>query len=203
VIGSPEEQIMADAPVQHPAPPPATVADVMQPPVTTVEQNDHVAAAAYVMKRANATALIVTQAQTGQPVGIITDADVTRAVADGKNPNDVRIYELMTANPTVVNTMTSVRDAAEIMTSRRFRHLPVVGDVGLVGIVDITDVCRALLEADVSERPAAETDHGEEQAPALSADQRRVPVPYGRVRVRHRCIRGPRAAGPAAKASRA
>jgi CBS domain-containing protein len=130
MIGSPEEQIMTDAPVQHPPPPPATVADVMQPPVTTIEQNDHVAAAAYVMKRADATALIATQAQTGQPIGIITDADVSRAVADGNNPNDVRIYELMTANPTVVKTTTSIRDAAEIMTSRRFRHLPVVRDGG-------------------------------------------------------------------------
>jgi len=155
---------MAKALARHPAPPPATVAGVMQPPVTTVEQNDHVAAAAYLMKRANATALIVTQAQTGQPIGIITDADVSHAVADGKNPNDVRIYELMTANPTVVNTMTSIRDAAKIMTSRRFRHLPVVGDAGLVGIVDITDVCRVLLESDVSGPPAAETDHGEKEA---------------------------------------
>ena len=139
---------MADAPVQLPAPL-ATVTGIMQPPITTVEQNDHVAAAAYVMKRANATALIVTQAQTGQPVGIITDADVSRAVADGKNPNDVRIYELMTASPTVVNTTTSIRDAAMVMTSRRFRHLPVVADAGLVGIVDITDVCRVLLQAGV------------------------------------------------------
>ena len=145
---------MADAPAQHSAPPPATVADIMQPPVTTVVQNDHVAAAAYLMKRADATALIVTQAQTGQPIGIITDADVSHAVADGKNPNDVRIYQLMTANPTVVNTTTSIRDAAKVMTSRRFRHLPVIGDSGLVGIVDITDVCRALLEADVSAPPA-------------------------------------------------
>jgi CBS domain-containing protein len=156
---------MAKALAQHPAPPPATVADVMQPPVTTVEQNDHVAAAAYLMKRANATALIVTQAQTGQPIGIITDADVSHAVADGRNPNDVRIYQLMTANPTVVKTTTSIRDAAKVMTSRRFRHLPVVGDVGLVGIVDITDVCRVLLESDVSGPPAAETDHGVEEAP--------------------------------------
>jgi len=155
---------MADAPVQLPAPL-ATVTGIMQPPITTVEQNDHVAAAAYVMKRANATALIVTQAQTGQPVGIITDADVSHAVADGKNPDDVRIYEVMTANPTVVNTATSIRDAAEIMTSRRFRHLPVVGDAGLVGIVDITDVCRVLLESDVSGPPDARTGHGEEEAP--------------------------------------
>ena len=121
---------MADAPAQHPAVPPATVAEVMQPPVTTVEQNDHAAAAAYLMKRAGATALIVTKMPTGQPAGIITEADISRAVADGKNPNDVRIYELMTANPTVVSTTASIRDAAKIMTSKRFRHLPVMGDAG-------------------------------------------------------------------------
>ena len=72
----------------------------------------------------------------------------------------------MTANPTVVNTTTSVRDAAKVMTSGRFRHLPVVGDAGLVGIVDIIDVCRLLLETDVSGPPAAETGYGEEEAPS-------------------------------------
>ena len=138
---------MADASAQHPTPPPATVADVMHPPVTTVEQNDHVAGAAYLMKRAGATALVVTQAQTLEPVGIITEADISHLVADGKNPNDVRIYQLMTARPTVVGTATSIRDAARVMTSGRFRHLPVTGGPGLVGIVDITDICRALLDA--------------------------------------------------------
>jgi CBS domain-containing protein len=154
---------MADASAQHSAPP-ATVGNIMQPPVRTVEQNDHVAAAAYLMKRADATALIVTQPQTGQPIGIITDADVSHVVADGKNPNDVRIYQLMTANPTVVNSTTSIRDAAKVMTSRRFRHLPVIGDAGLVGIVEITDVCRALLEADVS-GPPADTAQPEQSSP--------------------------------------
>ena len=144
---------MADAPAQHSASSPATVADVMRPPVTMIEQNDHVAAAAYMMKRARATALIVTQAQTGQPLGIITEADISHTVADGKNPNDVRIYQLMTAHPTVVTTTTSIRDAAVVMTSKGFRHLPVIGDSGLVGIVDITDVCRALLDASLSGTP--------------------------------------------------
>jgi CBS domain-containing protein len=87
----------------------------MQPPVTTVEQNDHAAAAAYLMKRADATALIVIREQTGEPIGIITEADISHAVADGKNPNDVRIYQLMTARPTVVRTTTSIRDAAKVM----------------------------------------------------------------------------------------
>jgi CBS domain-containing protein len=151
---------MTDAPAQHPATLPATVADIMHPPVTTVEQNDHVGAAAYLMKRADATALIVTRAQTGKPVGIITEADISHAVADGKNPDDVRIYQLMTAEPTVVSTTASIRDAAKVMTSGRFRHLPVTGDAGLVGIVDITDVCRALLEADIT-GPPADTDQPE------------------------------------------
>ena len=133
-------------------PAPATVADVMRPPLTTVEQNDHVAGAAYLMKRAGATALIVTQ--DGRPIGIITEADISHTVADGKNPNDVRIYQLMTTDPTVVNTATTIRDAAKVMTSKRFRHLPVIGDAGLVGIVDITDVCNALLDADMSGLPA-------------------------------------------------
>jgi len=119
----------------------------MHPPVTTVEQNDHVAGAAYLMKRAGATALVVTQPQTGEPVGIITEADISHLVADGKNPNDVRIYQLMTARPTVVSTTTSIREAARVMTGGRFRHLPVMAGPGLAGIVDITDICRALLDA--------------------------------------------------------
>jgi len=126
---------------------PATVADVMQPPLTTVDQNDHVAAAAYLMKHAGATALVVLDGQdTNRPVGIITEADIVHTVADGKDVNDVRIHDLMTTSPTMVEETTSVRDAAETMVAGHFRHLPVIGRGGLTGIVDIRDVCRALLE---------------------------------------------------------
>ena len=139
---------------------PATAADIMRPPLTTVEQADHVAAAAYLMKHAGTTALMVLDARTGQPAGIITEADIAHAVADGKDVNSTRIHDLMTARPTVINTTTSVRDAAKVMTSGHFRHLPVVGDAGLVGIVDITDVCRALLGPDVSRPPAGTAQPG-------------------------------------------
>ena len=128
----------------------ATVADVMQIPPTTVDRNDHAAAAAYLMKHAAATVLMVVDTQTDQPVGIITEADIGHAVADEKDVNKVRINNLMTRRPTVVSTRTSIIDAARIMTTGRFRHLPVAGDAGLVGVVDITDVCRALIDADVS-----------------------------------------------------
>jgi CBS domain-containing protein len=147
----------AFAPQSFQAPPaPAIVANLMRPPLTTVEQAAHVAAAAYLMKHAGATALLVLDGHTDQPIGIITQADITRAVADGKNVNSARIYDLMTARPTVISTTTSVRDAANVMTAGHFRHLPVVGDAGLAGIVDITDVCRALTDPDLSQLPMAE-----------------------------------------------
>jgi CBS domain-containing protein len=148
---------MADAPGQQPSfqPPPgsATVAEVMQPPLSTVRKDDHVAAAAYLLKHAGATALVIVDEWTDQPLGIITEADIAHAVADGKDLSSVRIHDLMTTRPTVITTTTSVRDAAKTMTSGHFRHLPVVGDAGLVGMVDIVDVCRVLFDSAISGQP--------------------------------------------------
>ena len=125
----------------------------MRSPLTTVEQNDHVAAAAYLMKHAGATAVTVLDPRTSQPVGIITEADVAHAVADGKDVNTTRIFELMTTRPTVINTTTSVREAAEVMTSGHFRHLPVIHDGGLVGIVDMRPNRPAPVSAPKSRSP--------------------------------------------------
>ncbi len=123
----------------HPRPAAATVTDVMQLPPTTVGQHDHAAAAAYLMKHAGTTALMVVDARAGQPAGIITAADIARAIADGKDVNDVWVDAVMTTRPAIIAT-TSVRDAAETMTTRQFRHLPAAGDAGIVGVMDITDV---------------------------------------------------------------
>lgn len=129
----------------QPPPSQATIAGLMRPPLTTIELTDHAAAAAYLMKHAGTGALVVLNPQTGQPAGIITEADITNAVADGKDLNEVRIHDLMTADPVIINTTASIRDAAIIMTRGHFRHLPVTSDSGLVGMVDITDICRALI----------------------------------------------------------
>jgi CBS domain-containing protein len=136
--------------VRRPPHAPATAADVMRPAPATIEPRDHVAAAAYLMKHAGVTALVVVDDnQAKQPVGIITEADIAQAVADGKDVNDLRIRALITTYPTVINPATSIRDAARSMVTGHVRHLPVAGEAGLIGMVDITDVCAALA------RPAA------------------------------------------------
>jgi CBS domain-containing protein len=131
---------------RHPQDAAATVAAVVRSPPTTVGLHDHAAAAAYLMKHAGTTALIVGDTRTGQPVGIITQADIARAIADGKDVNDVWVDAVMTTRPAITVT-TSIGDAADIMTTGNFRHLPVTGDAGLIGVVDIIDVCRALINA--------------------------------------------------------
>ena len=126
----------------------ATVADVMRPALTTVEAGGHLAAAAYLMKHAGETALVVLDDEHAKrPIGLITDADIARAVADDEDVNAVRVRDLMTTDPTVIVATTSIHEAAEVMVAGHFRHLPVVSDVGLIGIVDIGDLCRALLDA--------------------------------------------------------
>jgi signal-transduction protein with cAMP-binding, CBS, and nucleotidyltransferase domain len=145
------EQIMASVAAQNPpvpsSPAPATVADVMRRPMTAVDQYDHVAAAAYLMKHAATSVLMVVDTPTGQTVGIITEGDVAHTVADGKDVNDVRVHAAMTTRPAVIEAATSIRDAAKIMTRGHFRHLPVGDRDGLLGTVDINDVCRALIGA--------------------------------------------------------
>jgi predicted transcriptional regulator len=88
--------------------------------------------------------VVVDDDQAKQPVGIITEADIFQAVAAGMDVNDVRIRALITTHPTVINAGTSIRDAARSVVTGHFRHLPVVGEAGLIGMVDITDVCAAL-----------------------------------------------------------
>jgi CBS domain-containing protein len=138
----------AQQPSSQPWHTPATAADVMRPALTTVEADGHLAAAAYLMKHAGETALVVVDdEQTKRPIGLITDADISQAVADEKDMNEVRIHDLMTTDPTVITASTSIHEAARAMVAGHFWHLPVVGDAGLIGMVTIGDVCRVLLDS--------------------------------------------------------
>jgi CBS domain-containing protein len=123
-----------------------TVHDLMRPAVTSVERDAHLAAASYLMKKAGDNALVVIDDTAGRvPIAIITDTDVARTVADGKDPEDVRIRDVVSRDPITVSPETGVAEATEVMLSAHIRHLPVVEDGRLVGMVDISDASRGLL----------------------------------------------------------
>jgi CBS domain-containing protein len=122
-------------------------ADVMRPALTTVEPDAHLAAAAYLMKHAGASALVILDTEQDKlPLGLITEADIVAAVAEGKDVNDVRIRDLMTSDLTFSTAATTIRDGTESMIAGRFRHLPVLDHGSLVGIVDIEDLRAQVLQ---------------------------------------------------------
>jgi CBS domain-containing protein len=123
-----------------------TVRELMRPAVTTVERHAHLGAAAYLMRHAGDNAVVVTtDDESRRPTGIITDTDIANAVADGKDLEETRIDELAGTDPVTIRSDATINEAARVMVSHRFRHLPVVENGRLVGIIDIVDTCRAML----------------------------------------------------------
>src|SRR5689334_7820715 len=92
------------------------VREVMRPPVTSVERTAHLAAAAYLMKHGNDSALVVINNDDEMtPVAIITDTDIAHAVADEMDLNNVRISDVVRGEPTTVEPEVTLREAAELM----------------------------------------------------------------------------------------
>ena len=123
-----------------------TVGDLMRPATTTVETDAHLASAAFLMKRAGDSALVVTPEDgVGGPVAVITDAHISQAVADGRDLEGTRINQLGLPRPRCVDPAMPVTEAAERMLTDRLDHLPVVSEDRLLGLVDLASVCRVLL----------------------------------------------------------
>jgi CBS domain-containing protein len=86
-------------------------------------------------------------------VGIITERDLTAAVAEGADPEKTPVADYMTAAPEVLQPDSELADAAHTMLQLGVRHLPVVQGGRLVGVLSMRDV----LEAEEQERDGSGT----------------------------------------------
>jgi CBS domain-containing protein len=98
------------------------------------------------MSLKNIGGLLITDEQ-GQLLGIFTERDYARRlILKGKSSKDTLIGEIMTENPVTVSPDNSIEDCMKTMTNRFIRHLPVVDDGALVGMISIGDVVRYIIE---------------------------------------------------------
>jgi CBS domain-containing protein len=96
-------------------------------------------------------AVLVMDAQSTL-VGILSERDIVRTLATHAGDTfAMTAAQLMTHSPTVTSPEASVVDAMEIMTEGRFRHLPVVSEGKLVGLVSIGDVVKARIDQQAHE----------------------------------------------------
>jgi len=97
---------------------------------------------------------VVVVGENGQVAGIISERDIIRAVSErGATALGLMVSEVMTRNVVTCRENSELDELMEMMTKGRFRHLPVVEDDALVGIVSIGDVVRfhiAEVEMEVS-----------------------------------------------------
>ena len=83
----------------------------------------------------------------GKLVGIFSERDaLSRVLAAGRDPRDTRVVEVMTTDPHCVSPGMTVGDAMELVTKKRFRHLPIVEDGKVEALLSSGDLTHWLVK---------------------------------------------------------
>ena len=98
-----------------------------------------------VMGEKNIGALLVMEDE--QLKGIISERDYARKIVlKGKASNETLVKEIMTENVITVLPEDDLEKCMELMSGRKIRHLPVVKDEKVLGVISITDVVTAIID---------------------------------------------------------
>jgi len=114
--------------------------------VLSVAPEDTIGEAAQRMADSNVGSSVVLE--HGRLIGILTERDLLRAMAQRVHPSEARVREWMTAEPMAVSESTTADEAARLMVENGFRHLPVVDGDRTLGVVSLRDVMRHDLETE-------------------------------------------------------
>lgn len=128
--------------------------------VVTVRMNETVEIAAKLMRANNISALVVkdvVRSEGNTAVGMFTERDVVRAIAEhGANGVNVKISQLVSVQQLVsCSTSDTLEHVRHLMKRHHIRHLPIIDDYSLVGVVSMRDVSAAFDEAAASTPHAA------------------------------------------------
>lgn len=112
--------------------------------VFSVDPDDTVYHALEVMAEKNVGSVLVMK--KGKLVGIVSERDYSRKVILlDRVSKDTAVAQIMTTKLITVEPATTVTDCMEIMTEKRVRHLPVLDDGELIGVISIGDVVKAVI----------------------------------------------------------
>jgi CBS domain-containing protein len=126
----------------------ATVRDVLRskanPEIHCVEPGAKVLDAIKMLADKGVGALVVTE--NGKLVGIVSERDYARKVMlMARSSHTAEVREIMTADVICVDPTRTVQSCLELMTEKRLRHLPVLEDGKLIGLVSIGDLVKTII----------------------------------------------------------
>ena len=121
------------------------IQDKAEQAIYTVSPDATVLEAISIMAEKGIGALVVTQ--DNEVVGILSERDYTRKVAlMERSSYDTTVSEIMTAKVLTISRSNTVEECLQLMTDRHLRHLPVVEEKKLVGLISIGDLVKAAIQ---------------------------------------------------------
>jgi len=136
------------------------VSEVMTTEVETIQMNSTLEEAASIMKVENVGAIPVVD-EDDDLVGIITDRDiVVRCVAEGKDPADTNVEEVLSHELETIEHHVDIEEAARLMADKQIRRLPVCEDGELVGMISIGDLAVKASQPEASAAALREISQG-------------------------------------------
>lgn len=120
------------------------VSDIMTQAIVTDAAEDTLAQAAAKMREQQTGSLLIMDGD--RLLGIFTERDLVKSVASGQDPNSVRLKDIMTTNIVTISPNTTLHEAAEVMAAKWIRHLPVVLDDKVLGMVSQRDLAGFLAQ---------------------------------------------------------
>lgn len=126
--------------------PPTTVGQLMTERLETISPSDTAQEAAKKMRDKKVSSLVVTDVED-KPIGIVTERDLVRQVCTKAiNSNDVIVHRIMSSPLATIDANSSVEVAADIMIQNKVRHLLVVDENKVLGIITPSDFTGYLKE---------------------------------------------------------
>jgi CBS domain-containing protein len=120
------------------------VADVMKTDVKTTTPEDTFDRIARLLHDNQVSSIVVMDGE--RVAGIVTERDLVNLVADGLDPTSTKVGDRMSTDLDTVEPRTDIAEAAEHMARLRIRHLPVVDNGRLAGIISIRDLTNWAVE---------------------------------------------------------
>ena len=112
----------------------------------TLSENDTLKTASEKLQKHNIGGLPVLSTQDNSIIGIVSERDLARYIFNNEFKNDLPVAKIMSKNLITCNLNTSITELMEIISDNKIRHIPIMEEKKLLGMVSIGDVVNYIID---------------------------------------------------------